>query len=314
MRLLCLILFLFPALTMAEPVQIQGPQGPLEAEAIAVEGAAHAVVLVPGSGPTDRDGNSASMGLASDTYKLLAKSLAAHGIASLRIDKRGLYGSAAAIPDANDVTIAAYAEDVRHWVERASRLAPCVWIAGHSEGGLVALVAARNAPESLCGLILMAASGRPAGPLLIEQLQANPANAPLMPEIRAIVADLEAGRTRDPASMTPVLRPLFSARLQPYMTDLFSHDPVAVAVARDWHGPALILQGDADLQVRPRDVELLGNAMPQAELVTLPGGTHLLKADVDGKPLATYTDPTLPLHEDLVPAIVGFMDSERETD
>lgn len=279
---------------------------------IAVPGAAHAVVLVPGSGPTDRDGNSAQLGLASDTYKLLAEDLAANGIASLRIDKRGLYGSAAAIPDANDVTIAAYAEDVRRWVERASDLAPCVWIAGHSEGGLVALVAARSASDGLCGLILMATSGRPIGALLIEQLQANPANAPLMPEIRAIVADLEAGRRRDPASMTPVLRPLFSARLQPYMIDLFSYDPVAVS--RDWHGPALILQGDADLQVRPRDAELLGNAMHQAERVPLPGGTHLLKADIAGKPLATYTDPTLPLHEDLVPAILRFLDSARDTD
>jgi pimeloyl-ACP methyl ester carboxylesterase len=274
---------------------------------MAVEGAAHAVVLVPGSGPTDRDGNSAHMGLASDTYKMLAESLAAHGIASLRIDKRGLYGSAAAISDPNDVTIAAYAEDVRRWVERAAGLSPCVWIAGHSEGGLVALVAARDAPENLCGLILMATSGRPTGRLLIEQLQANPANAPLMPEVRAIVADLEAGRHRDPASITPVLRPLFSARLQPYMVDLFSYDPVEIA--RDWRGPALILQGDADLQVRPQDAELLGDAMPQARRVDLPGGTHLLKADVDGKPLATYTDPTLPLHEDLVPAIAGFLEN-----
>ncbi len=252
------------------------------------------------------------MGLASDTYKMLAEGLAANGIASLRIDKRGLYGSASAITDPNDVTIAAYAEDVRRWVERAAGLAPCVWIAGHSEGGLVALVAARNAPESLCGLILMATSGRPAGHLLIEQLQANPANAPLMPEIRAIVADLEAGRRRDPAPMTPALQPLFAPGLQRYMIDLFSYDPVSVA--RDWHGPALILQGNADLQVRPQDTDLLGNAMPQAERVTLPGSTHLLKADVDGKPLATYTDPTLPLHKDLVPAIVGFLDSARETD
>ncbi|GGH48945.1 hypothetical protein GCM10011341_10950 [Frigidibacter albus] len=126
MRTLSSLPLLLPTLALAEPVQIPGPQGPLEAERIAVEGAAHAVIIIPGSGPTDRDGNSGPMGLRSDSYKLLANGLAAEGIASLRIDKRGLYGSAAALADANDVTIANYAQDVRDWVAEASSLAPCV--------------------------------------------------------------------------------------------------------------------------------------------------------------------------------------------
>lgn len=295
----------FPALALAEPVHIAGPVGPLEAEAIVVEDAAHAVVIIPGSGPTDRDGNSRTFGLESDAYRLLAEGLAGHGIASLRIDKRGFYGSANAIADPNDVTIAGYAEDARQWVEYATGLAPCVWIAGHSEGGLVALVAAEAAPEELCGLILMATSGRPTGQLLIEQLRSNPANAPLMPEIESIVADLEHGRRRDVAAMTPVLQPLFSAGLQHYMTDLFSHDPGFIA--RNWRGPVLIIQGDEDIQVRPHDADLLEAAMPQAERVDLSGGTHMLKAGVAGQPFATYTDPSRPLHGDVIPAVVDFL-------
>lgn len=310
MRLSYVIPFLlsgvaFSGVAMAQPVQIPGPQGPLEAEMIAVENADHAVIIIPGSGPTDRDGNAPSMGMASNTYKLLAEELAANGVASLRIDKRGFYGSAAAISNPNDVTIAAYTDDARQWVERASNLAPCVWIAGHSEGGLVALVAAENAPKHLCGLLLLATSGRPIGQLLIEQLQANPANASLMPEIKAIVADLESGKTRDAATITPVLQPLFSAGLQRYMIDLFSYDPVASA--RKWQGPALVVQGSADIQVRPRDADLLTDALPHAERVDLPRGTHMLKTDIEGQPLATYTDAALPLHADLVPAITRFL-------
>lgn len=305
MRLAFIAILLSPAFAMAEPVHIPGPQASLEAEMVAVPGATDAVIIIPGSGPTDRNGNSPQMRLSTDTYKLLAEELARHGIASLRADKRGFYGSAGAITDPNDVTIVAYTEDARNWVSYAANLAPCVWIAGHSEGGLVALVAALDPPRNLCGLILLATPGRPLGQLMTEQFEANPANGALMPEIKRIVTDLEAGRRRDPSSLTPVLRTLFSAGLQRYMIDLFSYDPVNIA--RRWQGPALIVQGDDDIQVRPRDADLLKGAMPQAHRLNLARGTHMLKASVEKNPLATYMDRTLPLHEELVPGIVKFI-------
>jgi len=129
--------------TLAETIKIDGPLGPLSAEILPVQDADHVVVIIPGSGETDRDENPFQ------TYRLLAEGLAKHGIASLRIDKRGLFDSAAAIQDPNDVTIADYAQDARDWAEHATTLAPCVWIAGHSEGGLVALVAARRPLDGL---------------------------------------------------------------------------------------------------------------------------------------------------------------------
>lgn len=303
MRLAFVFALCLPALALAQQVEIPGPAGPLGAEALAVAGAAHAVVIIPGSGPIDRDGNAPQMGLHSDAYRLLAEGLAEAGIASLRIDKRGFFLSAGAIADPNDATIAGYAEDARAWVERAAELAPCVWIAGHSEGGLVALAAAQAPPPALCGLILLAASGRPVGQVLLEQVRANPANAPFLPEIEGLVADLEDGRTRDPATLSPLLRPMFTPGLQRYMTDLFAYDPLALA----WDGPVLIVQGDADLQIRALDAELLAGAMAQAETVILEGATHLLKPEVPGQPLATYTDPALPLHPGLIPAIAGFL-------
>ena len=309
MRILSTLPLLLPAFALAEPVQIPGPQGPLEAESLAAEGAAHAVIIVPGSGPTDRDGNSSPMALRSDSYRLLAEGLAAEGIASLRVDKRGFYGSAAALADANDVTIANYAQDVRDWVNKASDLAPCVWIAGHSEGGLVALVAAQTPPDSLCGLILMATPGRPIGRLLVEQFAANPMNGPLMLELEGLVADLEAGEARDPALVSPMLQPLFSAGLQRYMIDLFSYDPISLA--QGWEGPVLIVQGEADIQVGADHAGLLAAALPQAEVAMLPDATHMLKQDLPGQPFATYTDPALPLHEGLVPAIARFVATDR---
>lgn len=290
---------------MAQTIQIPGPGGMLEAEAIAPDRASHVLVIIPGSGSIDRDGNSSQFGLNSDTYRLLAEGLADRGVATVRVDKRGFFGSAAAIEDPNDVTVMGYADDARAWVDQAAELAPCVWIAGHSEGGLVALMAAQDKPDALCGLVLMATSGRPTGQLLIEQLEANPANAPLMPEIKSLVASLESGQAVDSETVSHPLRTLFSPGLQRYMMDLFSHDPVALA--GQWHGPTLIIQGDADVQVRPLDADLLEKALPQARRVDLGGGTHMLKADLPGQPFATYTDPSLPLHDGLIASIVDFI-------
>ena len=110
-------------------------------------------------GATDRNGNAPSW-LQASTYRLLAEGLCEEGIASVRIDKRGMYGSASAIPDANDVVIDDYAADVHSWVAaiRARTGVSSVWVLGHSEGGLVALLAARQSAD-IAGLILVATAG-----------------------------------------------------------------------------------------------------------------------------------------------------------
>ncbi|WP_190238128.1 hypothetical protein [Cereibacter johrii] len=69
----------------------------------------------------------------------------------------------------------------------------------------------------------------------------------------------------------------------------------------------LIVQGDKDMQVRLLDADLLGDAMQQSERMNLAQRTHMLKADVAGNPFATYANPALPVHEDLVPGIAGFI-------
>ncbi|MCX7320910.1 MAG: alpha/beta fold hydrolase [Hyphomicrobiales bacterium] len=71
---------------------------------------------------------------------------------SIRIDKRGMFGSAGAVKDANAVSISDYVDDIRAWVNvaRQETDVQCVWILGHSEGGLVALAAAQRHMD-ICG-------------------------------------------------------------------------------------------------------------------------------------------------------------------
>src|SRR5690606_8558774 len=76
-----------------------------------------------------------------------------------------------------------------------------------------------------------------------------------------IVKELEAGRTSDPEYLPAALQPLFSEGLQRFMIDLFSYDPAKVAT--HWTGPVLIVQGTADIRVKPRDADLLVAAMPR---------------------------------------------------
>ena len=113
------------------------------------------VIIVPGSGPTDLDGNN-PMGVSANSYKMLAEGLAAKGISTVRIDKRGMFSSKAA-GDANAVTLDIYAQDYRDWAKavKAQTGQDCVYLLGHSEGGLmVSSAAADNA--DVCGLILLA--------------------------------------------------------------------------------------------------------------------------------------------------------------
>lgn len=160
-------------------VETSGPQGPLQGAYRTPEGTeetAPVVVIVPGSGPVDRDGNIAPV-VAAGPYRLLAEALTERGIASLRIDKRGLHGSAAAVADPNAVTVADYAGDVLGWLEAIGQRGSgqererCMVLLGHSEGGIVALAAAARMP-GLCGVVLLATPGRP---FLIDLMALDPA-------------------------------------------------------------------------------------------------------------------------------------------
>jgi pimeloyl-ACP methyl ester carboxylesterase len=271
------------------------------------------VLIIPGSGPTDRHGNN-PLGVRAASYRLLAEGLAARGIGSVRIDKRGMFGSRAAVADGNAVTVADYASDVHAWVKaiRAATGAPCVWLLGHSEGGLVALAAAAEAPEGVCGLMLVAAPGRKVGAALREQLRANPANAPLLDQALAAIEQLEAGQRVDTAALHPALMSLFAPPVQGFLISLLAQDPAAL-LAR-YRGPALVLHGRRDIQATVADAERLAAARPGVKLVMLEDVNHVLKrvATYDrAANAATYADPDLPLAPEVVEAVAGFVSQHR---
>ncbi|WP_261388807.1 alpha/beta hydrolase [Qipengyuania gaetbuli] len=289
-------------------VEAPGPEGSLAGTFVAPAEGKPVVLVIPGSGPTDRDGNN-PMGVTAAPYKLLAEALAERGIGTLRADKRGLFASKAAVADANAVTISDYVDDVLAWstLARAVTGRECVWLLGHSEGGLVAL-AAQERLDNICGLVLIAAPARSFGDLLREQLAANPANALILADALSAIDALEAGDKVDVSGMHPALQGLFAPQVQGFLIDAMRYDPAAMAAKSSL--PILIVQGGKDIQVPQAHGELFRKSQPSARYALLPDMNHVLK-DVPGDDraanLGAYGDPSLPLAQGLVDAIAGFI-------
>lgn len=296
---------------LSTEITIAGPCGDLAGTLMTAAGSLASVLIIPGSGPTDRDGNN-PLGVQGQTYKLLAEGLAQRAISSLRIDKRGMYGSRAAIANPNAVSIKDYVEDVLNWSGAMAQRLPAsgVWLAGHSEGALIALVAAaRNAGNPLLhGLILMAAPGHPLGSVLKKQILSNPANADIAESAIAIIDLLEAGQRIPLADIPAVLQGLFHPEVQGFLISLMALDPAKLIEGISV--PVLILQGKRDLQVSMEDALRLKQHQPNAVLEVFELANHLMK-EVPGEDrahnLATYSDPALPLVDGLVDSIARFI-------
>lgn len=294
-------------------ISAPGPNGALKGTLINSDKAnAPVVLIIPGSGPTDRDGNS-PLGVNASTYRLLANGLAASGVSTVRTDKRGMFASAGALPNANAVTVEDYVRDTLAWVQTAIEQtgATCVWLLGHSEGGLVALAAAQR-DEGICGLVLVATAGRPLGDVLKEQLRANPANAPLLEHATAAVDALAAGKRVDVGALPPPLAPLFQPAVRGFLISAFALDPAKLAAAV--RKPVLIVQGERDIQVGIADAQALEAAAPSSTLTLLPDTNHVLKrvtTDDRGANVATYADPDLPLVPGVIDAIATFVTTRR---
>lgn len=286
------------------PVALPSQPAPLHGTLLTPEGAPKAVaVMLPGSGPTDRNGE--GPGNRSASTRLMAEALAGRGIATLRMDKRGVGESRAAMTAEADVRFDTMVEDALAWTAEAVRQTglPCAWLIGHSEGALVALVAAQRAEAPICGLVLVAGAGRPAGDVLREQLNASLPDA-LKPDAMRALDNLEAGRTTQaPEALAAVFRP----SVQPYLMSWLPLDPAKLAA--DYGGPILIVQGDHDIQIPMSDAERIAAAQPRAELARFEGMNHVLKiapADRAGN-IATYADPDLPLAPGVAEAVGGFI-------
>ena len=263
------------------------------------------VLIIAGSGPTDRDGNNSDGGR-NDSMKRLALILAKHNIASVRYDKRGVAASRPATPDERDLSIEKYVDDAVAWAAKLktdSRLGPLI-LMGHSEGALVATLAAERA--GAVALISVAGTGRPVDQVVREQLQ-DRLPPPLLARSEQLIEEIKAGKTDN--DVPEPLQVVFRPSVQPYLISLFRQNPtVAFGQLKI---PTLIIQGRNDMQVGVGDAELLHKAKPDSQLAIIDGMNHVLRiVPMDIKrQLASYKDPQLPLASEVTDRILKFLDS-----
>lgn len=289
-------------------VTIAGGKAPLHGSYRVPQGFARgpAVLIIAGSGPTDRNSDSTIPGVKPGSFRLLADDLERQGIPSLRFDKRSIGASAAAAPPEADLRFDDFVRDAADWATflKSRPGVTCVVVFGHSEGALIGAAIASHVP--VCGLVEASGVGRPMDAVVEAQFAAAGAPSEVQAQVQAIYEALKQGRTVD---SPPKLRGLFRPSVQPYLISALKYDPVATI--KQVTVPVLIVQGDNDFQVSVQDAKLLASAQPNARLVIVPGMNHVLKeapTDRAGN-LATYGDPALPLVPELISRVVGFVQS-----
>jgi len=264
----------------------------------------HAVLIISGSGNTDRNGNTPSMGYVNDGLKKLAEGLTEKGFATLRYDKRGVGKSVADHLKAENLRFEQYASDAVNWITFLRKQYKKVSIIGHSQGALVGMVAAQQADidrfVSLAGLAMDAHS------TIRKQLQVQPdfVRHAAFP----ILDSLKAGVKVD--SVPSYLNSLASPKIQDYVISFMKFDPRREI--RKLSIPIMVVQGTTDLQIGIPEAKALSEQTTNATFQPIDGMNHVLrKSSWDtNENMGTYANASLPLHPEVVGVITQFLQTE----
>jgi alpha/beta superfamily hydrolase len=260
------------------------------------------VILIAGSGPTNRDGN--QIGLTNNSLKLLAESLVNNGIAVYSYDKRIFAQMASGKLDEASLTFDNFIDDAKAVILyfKNQKKYHSITVAGHSEGALIGMVAANGNADAY---ISIAGAGRPIDEVLLEQIEKQ---APfLKEEVEKNLATLKNGNTFELKNQ--MLASLFRASVQPYMISWIKYHPQNEI--KKLQIPSLLINGDKDIQVSVQDAQLLQQVKPDAQLHIIPNMNHIFKViqgdDTENK--ASYTNPELPICVELTSIITTFIRS-----
>lgn len=260
------------------------------------------VVIVPGFGPTTRNGIVASDGTVADPiYRDVSRMLTSMGFTVLRYDKRGTETSPATESFDFQDLVADAAAAVELVAGRADIGRDRVAIVGHDEGGLVGIRVAAGNPD-VAALVAVSTPGRPLVQVLVQEIRAGgfidgrPAGNKLARELEIAVTKLIA--TGEVPPVSEPLRAVLPRNRPDYLEQIFSLDPVAEA--RSVEAAVLLVRGSEDPGILPTDVETLRRALhaaPKVDILEAHGAGHTLQV-VDG-PEGAMSHDGEPVHRDM---------------
>jgi len=296
---------MYPAPGHQEEVLVQSEHGNLYGTIDLPEGKGPfpAVLIISGSGPTDRDGNSELMKKPNDSLKMTGAWIASFGTAALRYDKRGVGASKDAAGITEETVFEDMIYDAALWIKylKNDPRFSSIGVLGHSEGALVGMCAAKQ--EGADFYISISGAGRPITEVLREQLASQPKF--VTKKSGPILDEIEKGNRVD--DVPKILKNLFKPELQPYVISWNQYDPEKIIADLDM--PVLIAQGSTDLQTSSKDAEILAEANSRSELAVIEGMNHVLKDAPPNKlkNLQVYTKPNVPLSAGFVESLEGFL-------
>lgn len=272
---------------------------------ISIAGTPPLALLLAGAGTTDRDGNNYNVPGRSDCLAMLAKGLAAKGIASYRFDKRGS-GEAYALEGNAATSLTTYARDaasalrVLSGMEDFSRIV----VAGMNEGAWVGAASINEISREgifVDGIVAIDASGVPP----IEELRASfsDLDEKTRREAEDIVEAILAKRSFTEPSAP--LADFFAPSRRSWLESWLAFDPAAeFAKVR---APVLLIRGSEDLQVPREAFERLLAARPNSAARLIPSMNYALKqVSSEEENYEAFTDPKYPVSRALIDLVASF--------
>lgn len=257
------------------------------------------VIIIAGSGPTDRNGNQNFM--KNNSLKKLAEGLANEGIATYRYDKRIVKQIRQGNIDKNvmfDDFVSDAVEVITYFKEKEAHSK--IYIVGHSQGSLVGMLAVKDLAD---GFISLAGAGQNIGDVIVDQVT-NMAPK-LGEEAQKVVDKLKNGETT--SEFPPMLASVFNIDIQPFMINWMQYNPTEVI--RKLKIPILIVNGTKDLQVSKEEAQLLKDANENAELKIIENMNHVL-FEIEGDDLEnskSYNEASRAISLELIESITKFI-------
>ncbi|WP_339837994.1 alpha/beta hydrolase [uncultured Flavobacterium sp.] len=259
------------------------------------------VLIIAGSGPTNRNGN--QLGMQNNSLKFLAEAIANDGNVAFSFDKRIITQMKEGNLDEKSLRFDDFITDVKDIITffKKQNKYNKIIIAGHSEGSLIGMIAAKDNADAY---ISLAGAGRTIDLIITEQIEKQ------APFLKAKTEEnfkiLKEGKTFKLENQ--MLASIFRESVQPYMISWMKYNPQVEV--KKLNIPILIINGTKDIQVAESEAKLLHEANPKSELKIIDKMNHIFKEiNEDEENIKSYSNPDLPIMNELSETINSFIKS-----